>query len=86
MVFMKMPQPLTLVTVPDKHTPTRLLRPSTVAERIGLSIPTIWRLRRRGDFPAPVRVSAGAIAFIESDIEKWIADRSARFTETVETA
>lgn len=85
MVSMKTPQPVTVVTVPDPHNPTRLLRPSAVAARIGLSIPTIWRLRRRGDFPAPIRLSVGAIAFREADIEAWIKQRAARFGEPAET-
>ena len=82
---MKTKTPVTVLTVPDSHTPTRLLRPSAVAARIGLSIPTIWRLRRRGDFPAPIQLSVGAIAFREQDVERWIAARAARLERMPET-
>ncbi len=41
----------------------RILRPRELAERIGLSLTTLWRLRRRGDLPEPLRLSPGL--FIE---------------------
>lgn len=58
--------------------PTRALRPSEVARRTGLSIPTIWRMRRRGEFPQPFRLSRGAVAWLETDIDTWITERAAR--------
>jgi len=58
-------------------TPTRLLRRRTVAERVGLSAVTIWRLERAGQFPKSIQISPGAIAWREADIETWIAERAA---------
>ena len=69
------------------HTPTspspsesfrssRLLRLPVVAARVGLSATTIWRQRRRGQFPDPVRISPGCVAWREADVESWIASRS----------
>lgn len=58
--------------------PTRLLRRRAVAERVGLSAVTIWRLERSGAFPKSIRISPGAIAWRESDIEEWIAERERR--------
>ena len=46
-----------------------------VAALIGLSVVSIWRLRRRGDFPAPVKLSPGRVAFLESDITAWLEAR-----------
>jgi len=37
----------------------RIIRPRELAERIGLSLASIWRLRRRGDPPEPIRLSPG---------------------------
>lgn len=57
--------------------PTRLLRPAVVADRIAVSLPTLWRMRRRGDFPQPIKLSPGTVAWKEADIEAWIAQRIA---------
>jgi predicted DNA-binding transcriptional regulator AlpA len=35
-------------------TSDRIVRPRELADRIGLSLATIWRLRRRGDLPEPI--------------------------------
>ena len=59
------------------HEPTRLLRKPAVLERVGLSDTTIWRLERAGKFPKSIRISAGAVAWREADIEAWIAERIA---------
>jgi prophage regulatory protein len=55
---------------------SRLLRLPMVVARVGLSETTIWRLRRRGQFPHPVRISPGCVAWREADVESWIASRS----------
>lgn len=64
--------------VPDVRTsaPTKLLRFPAVRDRVGLSHSTLWRLRRSGEFPMPIRISPGAVAWRESDIEEWIASRA----------
>lgn len=58
-------------------TPTRLLRKPAVIDRVALSDTTIWRKVRAGTFPKPLHISAGAVAWRESDIEAWIAQRVA---------
>ncbi len=55
---------------------SRLLRLPVVVARVGLSATTIWRLRRCGQFPDPVRISPGCVAWREADVEFWIASRS----------
>jgi prophage regulatory protein len=37
----------------------------------------IWRLEKAGKFPVHVPVSAQRIAWVESEIDQWIADRIA---------
>ena len=55
---------------------SRLLRLPVVVARVGLSATTIWRQRRHGQFPDPVRISPGCVAWREADVESWIASRS----------
>ena len=64
-------------TQPPAASHTRLLRAPEVQARIGLSDTTIWRLTRAGRFPRAIRISPGAVAWRESDIEAWIASRIA---------
>jgi prophage regulatory protein len=56
----------------------RIIRPRELAERIGLSLATIWRLRRRGDLPDPIRLSPGCVGWRISDIDAWLASRPER--------
>jgi prophage regulatory protein len=35
----------------------------------------LWRLGRTGKFPRPVKLSSNRIAWLESDIDKWIEAR-----------
>ena len=51
------------------------LRARDVQTRVGLSRTTIWRLVRRGEFPAPRRLSANAIGWLASEVEAWIGSR-----------
>jgi predicted DNA-binding transcriptional regulator AlpA len=55
-----------------------LLRPRDVAEYLGVSVVTIWRMRRRGDFPEPIRISPGAVGWRAADIEAWLRSRDRR--------
>lgn len=56
----------------------RILRPRELAERIGLSLTTIWRLRQRGELPEPIRLSPGCVGWRLSDIDAWLASRPDR--------
>jgi len=48
-----------------------------VKARVGLSATTIWRLRRTGNFPVPVKIAPGSVAFVKDEIDAWIAARMA---------
>ena len=60
-----------------RTTPDRILRPRELSERLGLSLPTLWRLRRRGDLLEPIRLSPNCIGWRLSDIERWLNEREA---------
>lgn len=56
--------------------PIRILRKPAVRERTGLSDATIWRMYRRGDFPRPIRLSANAVGWRETDVDEWLRTRA----------
>lgn len=57
--------------------PPRLLRLALVEERTGLKKSAIYAAIRAGTFPGPVRLTAQAVAWRESDITGWINSRAA---------
>ena len=54
----------------------RLLPPTVVTDRTSLSRTTIWRLVRRGEFPKPITVSPGRVAWSEAEVNAWIVARA----------
>lgn len=55
--------------------PGKLLRLPFVEERTGLRKSTIYAGAKAKTFPAPVRLSARAVAWREEDIDRWISGR-----------
>lgn len=45
-----------------------------VRERVKLSRSTIERKMKAGTFPKAMRVSAGLLAWYESEVDRWVAD------------
>lgn len=56
----------------------RLLRIRAVVERVGLRRAALYKRIKAGHFPRPVRISAGAVAWPESEVAAWIAERIAQ--------
>lgn len=56
---------------------TSLIRRKDVQAQTGLARSTIYKLVSSGDFPAPVRITAKAVAWTRSDVDSWIAGRIA---------
>ena len=52
--------------------PDRLIYRPDLLRRIGLSYPTVWRMMREGKFPRG-RAVGGKTAWLESEIDHWIA-------------
>lgn len=51
---------------------------SKEAARIaGVSRVTMWRLRKEGDFPKPVRRGTAATGYIQDEINAWVEARAA---------
>lgn len=50
----------------------RLLRMDEVEARTGLRKSSLYAKIKRGEFPAPVRLTARSVAFPESRVDAWI--------------
>ena len=50
----------------------RILRPSQVLARTGLSKSTLYELIAEGSFPSPIRISARARGWLEAEVHEWI--------------
>ena len=58
--------------------PTKFLRLPQVAERVGYSRPSIYRLVQAGQFPRPYKIGARASAWRESPTLRRGASRANR--------
>jgi prophage regulatory protein len=57
--------------MPDKH-----YRRRAVEDLTGLSRSTLYELMAKGAFPRPLKLTDRAVAWPESAIIKWLAERS----------
>jgi prophage regulatory protein len=58
-----------------KAQPERLLRLPEVESLVGLRKSSIYDAMKRGEFPAPVKLSRRAVCWPASAIDGWIAER-----------
>jgi prophage regulatory protein len=61
----------------DIHARTTFVRLNDVKARTGLSRSTLYAYVRDGRFPAPVAITKRCVAWVEAEIDGWIADRIA---------
>lgn len=59
------------------QSPIAFMRLPAVKARTGLSRASIYAKIAAGGFPAPVNLGARAVAWIDSDISAWMAERVA---------
>ena len=52
-----------------------LISKRIAAARTTLHPASVMRLVRQGKFPQPVPLGPARIAFVEAEVERWIADR-----------
>jgi prophage regulatory protein len=64
----------------DKIEPSkeRLLRKRAVLDKTGLSHAKLYVEIREGKFPRPVDLGPKSVAWVESEIDEWIAEHIAR--------
>ncbi|MFP6559452.1 helix-turn-helix transcriptional regulator [Paraburkholderia sp. B3] len=53
----------------------RLIRLREVRTRVGLGASTVYRYLAAGKFPRPVDIGGGRVAWLESEVDAWIASR-----------
>jgi prophage regulatory protein len=56
---------------------TTVLRLPQVIERCGFSRSAIYKAIAAGTFPRPIRLGLRAVAWVESDVEEWLANKIA---------
>lgn len=62
------------------NAPIRMLRLAQVATMTGLSKAKVYALQSRGDFPQRVQLTAGRVAWVEAEVQAWLAARIAANT------
>lgn len=61
-----------------QHDSLEMMRPREVSKQTTLSLATIWRMRKRGEFPEPIRLSPGRVGWKKNVIAAFLAEREAR--------
>jgi prophage regulatory protein len=56
----------------------QIIRAKRMPDIIGLSLPTIYRLLQKGDFPKQIKLSTRAVGWDTRDIEIWVDGRRAQ--------
>jgi prophage regulatory protein len=52
--------------------PVRLLRTSTVLEKVAMSRTELWRHVKEGNFPKPIKLGARTTVWTEASVDAWI--------------
>ncbi|HDR9017870.1 AlpA family transcriptional regulator [Burkholderia multivorans] len=55
----------------------QVMRMKDVVKKIGLCRATVYAMIKRGEFPRPIRIGERATGWRESELEAWLAKRSA---------
>jgi prophage regulatory protein len=61
----------------SKNQNHRLIRRKEVQTKTGLGASSIYAMMKQGDFPKAITLSERRVAWIESEIDQWIAERIA---------
>lgn len=59
--------------------PTVILRPRDLKAATGLSISTVYRMIKRGEFPQPKRLGLQAVGWTAAMIAAWLDARPTHF-------
>ena len=60
---------------PKSSNPDKIIRVKEVLGLTGLSRTTLWRLEKKGQFPARLPLSAGSVGWRLREVEKWIDEK-----------
>ncbi len=53
----------------------QVIRTVELANILGVSKQTLWRMEKRGDLPRKVSISERAVGWLKSDIEAWLESK-----------
>jgi prophage regulatory protein len=53
----------------------KIIRRTILADKLGVSLPTLWRMEKAGNLPPKIRIGLRAVGWRESDIEAFIQSR-----------
>ncbi|OAN61023.1 transcriptional regulator [Balneola sp. EhC07] len=53
----------------------KILRPTQLANQLGVSKSTLWRLEKSGELPKRITISERIVGWKESDIEEWLEEK-----------
>lgn len=53
----------------------RLIRRKEVQSKTGLGASSIYAMMKQGKFPKAITLSERRVAWLESDVDQWIAER-----------
>lgn len=57
--------------IPTSTNPDKIIRIKEVLALTGLSRTTLWRLEKKGQFPARLPLSAGSVGWRMREVQKW---------------
>jgi predicted DNA-binding transcriptional regulator AlpA len=60
---------------PLGNRPIRMLRLPQVIDATGLGKTKIYELQGQGDFPMRVKITAHSVAWVEEEVQAWLASR-----------
>ena len=63
----------------------RLIRRKEVQAKTGLGASSIYAMMKQGKFPKAITLSERRVAWIESEVDAWIANRIAQHKATIAT-
>ena len=55
----------------------RLIRSGELAEQLGVSRTTLWRMVRDRGFPRPRQITSGIKGWLPSEVDEWLQQRTA---------
>ena len=61
----------------------RLIRRKEVQAKTGLGASSIYAMMKNGEFPQCLNLSERRVAWIESEVDQWIANRIAQHKATI---
>lgn len=69
-------------TSKNQQTEQRLIRRKEVQTKTGLGASSIYAMMKNGEFPQCLNLSERRVAWIESEVDLWIAKRIAQHKAT----